>query len=199
MHQSAQRGTDRVAQLRENPHRHCRCDVHLTQKTHQIQSPLFAACRRSSNAKTHAPPAPQTRRHQKLRPPAPQTPPFALVTASSETDADRARRLTQNQIPPKRFDDDGGRIPPPWMQPIRQPAHRVAAIPAHVSPHPNQNPSLTQSADLTVVAAMPLHPHPSASACQLPALRTESRSKFFNGWCSSAVRAELFDRSRKAV
>ena len=85
------------------------------------------------------------------------------------------------------------------MQPIRQTAHRVAAIPAQVSPHPNYNPSLAEAADLTAVAAMPLHPYPSAIAGQLPAFRTESRSKLFNRRRARTSGAELLDGDRKAV
>jgi len=65
-------------------------------------------------------------------------------------------------MPVERFNDYYCRIPPPWVQPIRQTAHRVAAIPAHVPPHPDDNPSLTQAADLTAVETVPLYAYSSA-------------------------------------
>ena len=109
------------------------------------------------------------------------------------------RRLAQNQMPVERFDDHCRPIPPPRMQPVRQTAHRVAAIAAHVPPHPNDNPSLAEPADLSAVAAMPLHSHPSAIARQLPASRTESRPELFNRRRARASGAEMLDRNRKAV
>ncbi len=119
--------------------------------------------------------------------------------AASEADADRARGLPQNQMTVERFNDDCSRIPPPRMQPIRQSAHRVAAIPAQVSPHPNDNPSLTQAADLTAVATMPLHPHASTITRQLPALCTAPRPKLFNRWRPRTSRAQVLDGNSEAV
>src|SRR2546427_9950457 len=62
-----------------------------------------------------------------------------------------------------------------------------------VSPHPNDNPSLTKAADLTAVATMSLHPHASTITRQLPALRTASRPKLFNRWRPRTSRAQVLD------
>src|SRR2546425_6329200 len=130
---------------------------------------------RFSNAQSRSNPPPQCRRYQQLRPPSPQTSPFTAPD-TPEVEADGMGRFLQNQMPVQRFDDHCRRIPPPRMQPIRQAAHRVAAISAQIPPHPNHNPSLTQTANLSPIETVPLHAYASSISRQLPALRTESRT-----------------------
>lgn len=38
------------------------------------------------------------------------------------------------------FDDHGCGIPAQWVQPVRQQAHRVAALEAQKAPHPDYDP-----------------------------------------------------------
>src|SRR6266446_5105429 len=142
--------------------------------------PDISALCRLPNAQPRSQPTPQCRQYQQLRAPAPQTAPFARLTAASEPDADRPSPLSQNQMPVECFKDHRRRIPPPRMQPIRQSAHRVTAIPAQIPPHPYQNPSLAEASDLTAVAAMPLYSYSSAIPRQSPTLCTGSWPKLFN-------------------
>ena len=179
VNQTAQASAHRGRQLIENGCRRFVRDPHLAQQPAQMLPALLSILRRPGDSQPRSQPAPQRRRHQQLRPPSPQTSPFT-ATATPEAEADGAGRFLQNQMPVQCFDDHCRRIPPPRMQPIRQTAHRVAAIPAQIPPHPNDNPSLTQTADLTPVQTVPLHPYASAISRQLPALRTESRPKLFN-------------------
>src|SRR5438034_10894878 len=102
-------------------------------------------------------------------------------------------------MPVEGFNDDCRRVPPPRMQPIRQAAHRVAAIPAQVPPHPNDNPSLTQSADLSAVTTMPLHAKASAIARKRPAFFAGSRPKLFHRWPAHTSGAQVLDGNGKPV
>ena len=197
--QSSQASAYSGCQLVENLCARLPTDPHLTQQPRQVQPTLVLSLCRLAYPQPRSQPAPQCWRQQQLRPPPPKASPLVCLTAASEADADRARGLPQNQMPVERFNDDCCRIPPPRMQPIRQSAHRVAAIPAQVSPHPNDNPPLTQAADLTAVATMPLHPHAPTITRQLPALCTASRPKLFNRWRPRTSRTQVLDGNSEAV
>ena len=99
------------------------------------------------------------------------------------------------------FDDDRTCVPAPWMQPIRQQAHRVAAGQAQKAPDPNDDPtSFNKSANLSRVHAVPDQLQntlgaPGRLATEDTILRTESLQK--RG--IRASRAELLDTNGKAM
>lgn len=198
MHQPAQARSHGRPQLAKNFRRRPPSHAHLAEPSRQMLSALFAALGRLPDAQPWSQPTPQRRRNQQLRPPPPQTAPLLRI-GTSEPRADRARCLTQNQMPIKRFHDDGRRVPPPRMQPIRQSAHGVPALPAYVPPHPNHHPSHTQAAHLPVITTVPLHPHPSAIPRQLPTLGTESRAKLFHRRRARGSGTEILDGNGQAV
>lgn len=198
MHQPAQARSHGRPQLAKNFRRRPPSHAHLAEPSRQMLSALFAALGRLPDAQPWSQPTPQRRRNQQLRPPPPQTAPLLRI-GTFEPRADRARCLTQNQMPIKRFHDDRRRIPPPRVQPIGQSAHGVSAVPAHVPPDPNHHPSRTQPAHLPVITTMPLHPHPCAIPRQLPAPSTESRPELFHRRCALSSGAEVLNRNGKAV
>ncbi len=199
MHQPAQARPHGRRQLAKNFRRRRPRHAHLAEPSRQMMSALLAALCWLPDAESGSQPTPQRRRHQQLRPPAPQTAPFLRIRVTSKPCADRARRLSHHQMAIERFYDDCRRIPPPGVQPIGQSAHGVPAIPADVPPHPNHYPSRTKAAHLPAITSMPLHPHPSAIPRQLPASGTESRPKFFNRRCALSSGAEVLDGNGKAV
>lgn len=199
MHQPAQARSHGRRQLAKNFRRRPPSHAHLAEPSRQMLSALLAALCWLPDAQSGSQPTPQRRRHQQLRPPPPQTAPFLRIRVTSEPCADRACRLSQHQMPIERFHDDRRRIPPPRVQPIGQSTHGVAAIAAHVPPHPNHYPSRTQAAHLPAITTMPLHPHPSAIPRQLPAPGTESRPKLFHRRCALSSGAEVLDGNGKAV
>ena len=199
MYQPAQARSHGRGQLTENFRRRFPSHAHLAEPSRQMVLALLTALGRLPDAQSRSQPTPQRRRHQQLRPPPPQTTPFLRIRVTSEPRADRACRLSQNQMSIERFHDDCRRIPPPGMQPIGQSAHGVAAIPAHVPPHPNHYPSRAKAAHLPAITTMPLHPHPSAIPRQLSALGTESRPKLFHRRCALSSGAEVLDGNGKAL
>jgi len=75
----------------------------------------------------------------------------------------------------------------------------VAAVPAQVPPHKNDNPSFGQATNLTAVTAMPPHAHSFPIARQFPALRTEPRPKLFYRRSARTAGTELLDANTEAV
>src|SRR5713226_9281908 len=123
-----------------------------------------------------------------------------MIRTSSKTHADLARRLAQNQVTVQCFDNDRRGIPPPWVQPIRQTAHRPFTTAAPISPHPDHDPPFIPAAHLSRIQSVPLHLHRAvAIPCQLSAVHAPSRTKLLHRRCARTSGTDLLDTSSQAV
>jgi len=79
----------------------------------------------------------------------------------------------------------------------------VAAVPAQVPPHLNDDPSFSQTTNLTAVAAMPLHPQSSTVARQIARIAYRIEAEVLQPkvrpHLARSSRAEVLDGNRKAV
>src|SRR2546428_1349625 len=123
-----------------------------------------------------------------------------MIRTSSKTDADLARRLLHNQVTVERVNNDRRRIPAPWVQPIRQTAHRPFTTPAPVTPHPNHDPPFIPAAHLSRIPSVPLHLHRAvAIPRQLSAVHAPSRTKLLHRRCARTPGTDLLDTRSQVV
>ena len=171
------------------------------QQPFQVGSAFVSIGGRLGCTQSRTQPTPQSWRYQKLPSPASETPPFRGTLRPPKPGANRACRFPENAVAEQSFDDDRACVPAPWMQPIRQQAHRVAAGQAQKAPDPNDDPtSFNKPANLSRVHAVPDQLQntlgaPGRLATEDTILRTESLQK--RG--SRASCAELLDTNGKAM
>jgi hypothetical protein len=146
-------------------------------------------------------PAPQGGRYEKLPTPPAEAFPFGGVWLPPKSGADRTRRFQENAMSVQGLDYHCGRIPPPWMQPIRQQAHRMPTNQTEEASHPDDDPSgFRQTADLARI-----HPvsydlqHALGVPRGLPAENTKCRTNNAQRWGIGVPRAQLLDTSCQAV
>ena len=99
------------------------------------------------------------------------------------------------------FDDDRARVPAPWVQPVRQQAHRVAAGQAQKALDPDDNPArFDKSPNLARVHAVSNHLQSSiAIPGSLTAEDTKQGTKNFPRRGVRTPRAELLDSKCEAM
>jgi len=119
------------------------------QQPFQVGSAFVSIGGRLGCTQPRTQPTPQSWRYQKLLSPASETSPFRSTLRPPKAGANRACRFLENAVAEQSFDDGRACVPAPWMQPIRQQAHRVAADQAQKALDPNDDPTgFNKPADL---------------------------------------------------